>query len=278
MTVPRKLHRGAWKAAAAAVATLAVVVTPTAAADQPGILVTDHFSGKARTSVTHTLGTPGVPLLQSFFYKYSNQDQHLETVGSLPGNGNSLVITYTDDGNNHEFSYDVAYHRVSETGIVLGSVHDVCDGGVCEKALAPPVGDFVFVITGFRLSFNNGDHHIDKIEVAERGGVLFTGFDDRNNDDPYTFDVKFAWVPRSRFSTEGTITRIVDGTAVDRRTDVPAGQKVITEFGINYSEGDHHARTFGVETNTDAITVSFGDKNPADSGSWGYRVQFAVLR
>lgn len=246
-----------------------------ASADQFSILDTVEVSGTASGTTFPSFGGTGTPLLDQFEYRYSSTDHHLKTLASRPRTSD-IEIAFADNNNDDVYTYRVAYQRVSPSGINVGSLHIICDGGSCTRAITRPPGDVIFTITGYKFRFDSLDHHTDGIGIIENNGQLTTWFDDGNGDDNYTADVDFAWVPRSRFGTVAEVSGRVHaaGSAI---TSTVAGNKVIRGFFVDYTSGDNHIQSLGVRTNPSTIEVLYADKNPADSVDWTYRVQFAVL-
>jgi len=243
----------------------------------PAAAETVDVSGVGHGTVLPSFGGSGTPLLDQFEYRYSNSDHHLKTVASRPGAG-FIEIAFADSNGDDEYSFRHIYQRVS-FGVSTGSMHNQCGGGACTRTISRPPGDVVFVITGFKFDFG-GDHHIDSIGIVESNGQLTTWFDDQNNDDDYTVDVDFAWVPRSRLGTLGEVRPPAPVHASGTSTvSTVSGNKIIRGFRVNKAASgqDDHIKSFGIRTNSTSINVLYGDQNPADSPDWTYRVQFAVL-
>jgi len=280
MTSSRRLRRRAWLSATAvlAAAMLTVATTP-ASADQFGILELEEVSGHGHDTQLVSFNGPGTPLLDEFFYRYTDSDHHLRYLASLPQPG-ELEVDFSDNNGDDEYDFRIAYQRVSPTGISQGSIHNECDGGACSRTISRPDRDVVFVITGFRFSFDSDDHHIDSIGIIEGDGLLTTWFDDRNDDDDYTVDVSYAWVPRSRFSAVGQISGTAHGELARHAVEA-RGEKVIRGFRVDNVEsgesGDNHIKTFGVVTNSTYIDVLYGDDFAANSADWTYFVEFGAL-
>jgi hypothetical protein len=245
----------------------------------PANAAVDEASGFAVGTVNRVFNDPGTPLLDHFYYRYTTSDHHIKRVSALPQPGGTIQVAFHDNNSDDRYFYRVAGERVSSAGIVLGSYQGRCVGQ-CDRALSRPAGNYVFVLRGFQLAYRGTDHHIDEIGVREIAGRLHVAFNDKNNDDAFDFLVRYAWVPRARLSTVASVSGSVSqaaGGVVQRA--VPAGTKVIRGFRVDYPAAgvDHHIRTFGVFTNWNNIAVYYGDKNPYDSGSWQYAVNYAVL-
>jgi len=189
-------------------------------------------------------------------------------------------VSFADENGDDDYTYRVSHERVDPTGIVQASFHGTCAGQCTAPLFTRPAGDVFFVLTGFRVTYDSADHHLDKIGVSEAGGLLTTTFRDQNGDDQFTYDVSYAWVPRTRL---GTITQIVNTVHAAGVTTVGAafGEKVIRGFFMDNlatgNAGDNHIRDLGLVANAGSFDVFYGDDNPGDSADWRYLIQYAVV-
>jgi hypothetical protein len=265
-----------------AAAALAVAAAP-ASADPVLVLTFDQVSGTQNGRHTLPYQTPGIPLLDHFDFRFVNDDKHLQFLTVLPrGTNNALIdVDFSDFNGDDSYEYRIAHQRVSATGLNLGTFTDTCRGQ-CTKTIVRPPGNVEFVIRGFDFKFTGGDHHIDSIGILEDGtGKLTHYFNDKNNDDEYTVQIDYAWVPRSRFSVvSGLADDRVHGTGTATR-DIPAGNKVIKGFWVDNigsgGGGDNHIKGFGFLTNDTTVDIHYGDKDPADSADWRYQLNYGVL-
>src|SRR4051812_6211086 len=163
----------------------------------------EEVSGFGYGSLTRTFNHVGTPLLDQFYFRFTNNDHHFGHVSAYPQPGGKILIAFQDRNSDDEYFYRVAHERVSATGIVVGSFSDVCLTR-CVRAVPRPAGDYVFVLTGFRFYYIGGrDRHFDELGVLENGGKVTTYLNDgaQNNDDTFVTQISYAWVPRARFST-----------------------------------------------------------------------------
>lgn len=277
MKVRRFLTRPIWACAAAVVVALTGLSTPASASS----LVLDELTGTAHGTVFRSTTTFGAPLLARFQYHFTSGDHHIRQVSAFPLQPQSAVeVGFADENGDDDYSYRVSHERVDPTGIVQATFHGTCAGQCTERLFTRPAGDVLFVLTGFRVTYDNADHHLDKIGVSEAGGLLTTSFRDTNGDDPFTYDVSYAWVPRFRL---GTVAQIVNTVHAAGSTTVGAasGEKVIRGFFMDNlatgNAGDNHIRDLGLVANAGSFDVFYGDDNPADSADWRYLIQYAVV-
>ena len=120
-------------------------------------------------------------------------------------------MTYADDNGDDQYSWFVEgatlpagtiYNRYPTSG-------NIEDGGGCDTSdVLPETGMGTFVLTGFRLDYVGGDHHIDKVRVRfiepAEGTRIEVCFDDGNNDDNYTWFVSYAVVPAANILDSGS--------------------------------------------------------------------------
>lgn len=251
------------------------------AARDASIQALNELSGSGHGTVTRSVSASGVPLLARFSYLFTDSDHHIRQIEAMPLAQQSAVeIAFADLNGDDNYNYRVSHEWVDPTGIVQATFHGNCAGECTGTLLTRPAGDFVFVLTGFRFTYDSEDHHLGKIAVSENNSRLTTAFEDLNGDDAYSYDISYAWVPRSRLGTVSSVQNTVHATDVSTNA-AAAGEKVIRGFSIDNlgtgTAGDNHIRDLGVVANANSIDAIFGDSNPADSADWGLLVQYATL-
>jgi hypothetical protein len=241
----------------------------------------EEVIGSAHGTVFRGVGVFGAPLLGRFQYHFTNGDHHIRQVAAMPLPQQSAVeVTFADENGDDNYGYRVSHERVDPTGIVPGSFHGTCAGTCTVPLFTRPAGDVVFVLSGFRFGFDNGDHHLDMIGVAESGSRLTVQYKDTNGDDPFTYDVSYAWVPRSRLGSLGENINTVHA-AGSTVSPAFAGEKVIRGFFLDNTAGgdagDNHIRDLGIVANANSFDVQYSDDNAADSADWRYLIRYATL-
>ena len=282
MKKPRKLLRaGRLSALSVLTVTALAVATVPASAEDVGAQVFQEVHGTATGSTAVPYHYSGALLLDHFYFRYTDSDHHLTHLEALPSSADRLFVAFEDKNGDDQYEYRVAHQRIPSTGVVAGHLYRSGCHGYCRTKISVPVGDYVFVISGFSFLFADDDHHIDEIRISELNGYLTHAFNDKNDDDEYSAIVDYYWVPRSHFSFFETLY----GTPAHRgqaTRDVPAGDKVIREFAVknieNGGEADNHIKRFGFLTNSTTIDIYYGDKDPTDSGYWSYRLSYAILK
>lgn len=269
-------------AAMFAVGALALA-TPAVAAEPVNIQSISSVFGRTNGTAFPFAAFSGAPLLVRFNYTFSNGDHHIRQIGTMPLPQQSAEeVSFADENGDDLYTYDVAHEGVDPAGVVQGSFHGRCAGSCTVPLSTRPPGDFVFVLSGFRVSFDNSDHHLDQLAVTELNGFLTTVFKDENGDDAFTYDVNYAWVPRSRLALTEEVAGTVRGkgsVTINRST----GEKVIRGFSVDNTRTsgdgqDNHIRDLGVIVNSSLILVRYSDEDPVNSADWSYRVQYAALR
>jgi len=279
MSIHKSLRRSTWACAAILVA-LAGLATP-ASAQNASIQALDEQSGSGHGTIIRGVSATGAPLLARFQYQFTGGDHHIRQISAIPLPQQSAVeVAFADENGDDNYSYRVSHERVDPTGIVQASFHGTCADQCTEPLLTRPAGDVVFVLSGFRFTYDNADHHLDKIAVSESNSLLTTSYRDLNGDDRYTYDISYAWVPRSRLGVIGDIRNTVHGVGTSTNF-AAAGEKVIRGFFMDNLAtgvaGDNHIRDLGVVANANSFDVIYGDDNPADSADWGFQVQYATV-
>jgi hypothetical protein len=267
-------------------ASILTVVTVVAGLLASGVATADaaqleEVSGTAHGTVFPGVGVFGAPLLGRFQYHFTSGDHHIRQVAAMPLPQQSAVeVTFADENGDDNYGYRVSHERVDPAGIVPASFHGTCAGQCNVPLFTRPAGDFVFVLSGFRFGFDNGDHHLDMIGVSESGSRLTVQYKDTNGDDPFTYDVSYAWVPRSRLGFLATVSNTVHATGTATGAAL-GGEKVIRGFFLDNTAsgdaGDNHIRDLGIEAQATSFEVQYGDANPGDSADWRYQIQYATL-
>jgi hypothetical protein len=237
----------------------------------------EEVSGFGFGSLTRTFNQVGTPLLDQFYFRFTNHDHHFGHVSAYPQPGGTILVAFQDRNSDDEYFYRVAHQRVSAGGIILGSFTDACLTR-CVRAVARPAGDYVFVLTGFRFYYIGGrDRHFDELGVLEDNGNVTTYLNDaaQDNDDTFITHISYAWVPRARVSAVRSISDTVEGEGGVRRSGLP-GTKVIRGFRVNSLNADRHVRELGIMTNSDNIEIYDGDDTPGND-RWEYVVRYAAL-
>ncbi len=234
----------------------------------------------------------GTPLLSRFGFAFNQGDNHLQQILIWPGLPPGMMrVDFQDQdptgglfGSNDDYCFNVTHFDIVDARIrQVTRGLDVCDAASCTVQLDKPAGDFVFVLTGFQMSFRATDHHIKEISLLENNGQLTVGFHDQHFDAPedtYLWSVQYAYVPGDRFSQVGQIS----GTRAHDRVlgTIPAGNAVLRGFKFVYqpfftSGDDHHIQQISVRPNTTGTAfLVFRDQNGDDGFDWEYR--WAILK
>jgi hypothetical protein len=258
--------RGIVKAGAVALSALAWAL-PTSTAFAQDLEGFDD-GGVAIRSAPHS----GVQLLRSLYFRFQNGDHHFGAIGVTPdhpGFGQSELI-FSDINSDDDYYFHVQYQDVNPSGIFLGAFgREVCRR-TCTFPIARPAGDYVFVLRGFYFYFQGSDHHLQHFGIYEQNGNLTAWLNDNHstdNDDNFIYEVQYAYVPRSRFTSLGN----VEGWGV-RGADskpIPGGISVIRGFDIAFTSSDHHIEEFGLfQWGGGSVDAYFNDNNDDDPFNW----------
>jgi len=242
-----------------------------------GLIVAEGFDdgGSTVQDFSHT----GVPLLDTFYFRFTSKDHHLVLItidpDRPPGN---ISLTYRDKNGDDDYYYKIA-HRIIDDARVQRFTRstDICSESTCTVPLSKPAGDFVFVLIGFSFRFTGGrDHHINQVRILESDGNLQVQFRDKNGSPPpiFLWDIQFAYVPRDLFVILGSSSGNGDQGGAGR--NIAAGRSVIRGFSFDFQNDDHHLRDIGVTTpDHGRVEVFYGDQNGDDKFNW--IVQWGIL-
>jgi len=243
----------------------------------------------------------GIPLLDSFYFRYTHKDHHIQAIGIDPASplpppspqisavpAGQINLTFMDKNRDDEYFYEVSHATTNFAGIERHKIMDFCRGTICKARLPRPSPQHVFVIIGFGFFFPGGDHHIKRIGLWEDAGELNAHFEDQWADDLYRYELEYAYLPPAAVALVGkTDFRDARGGA-SATIDLglrPVGPTVLRGFDVLfgttglYVATDNHLREFGIKTPGNKIEVYYSDKNPnSREDRFIWRVEWAALR
>src|SRR5262245_3103049 len=222
---------------------------------------TDVHGVSAGGSTVLPFAHTGVPLLDSFHFRFRSQDHHLQTVRIDPDEPlGELTLQFDDKNGDDGYNYNIIHQVVDDARVQRGSVSGNIGSEVDNTVrLQRPAGDFVFVLIGFSLQFRGTDHHINEVRILEFDSILHVRYLDKHDgpggqdgDEPpptFLWDVQFAWVPSDLFVELGTASGKDDRFTA--RRNIAAGPSVIRGFSFDFQSEDHHLTEIGVTTPDD---------------------------
>lgn len=245
----------------------------------PVTAMAENLQGNAKGFITRPLGLTqnGAPLLQSFYFRFLNDDHHyggMEVQPNMPA-PNKASLGFSDKNGDDRYFYNITFApyfgAITRNSTTEFGRRERLTFPVTVPANAP---DSVFVIRGFYLQYRGGDHHIDEIGIQERSGRVTVSLNDDNDDDPFRIDLSYAYIPRSRFSEIGERS----GTAkAGQAATIRSGTAVIRGFRYDFKSGDRHVKEIGVVlTGNGRLEVYYGDNSQNDQFTWN--VAYGVLR
>jgi hypothetical protein len=229
----------------------------------------------------------GVPLLDSFFFQYTQCQNH-SCFGQVDHNitqiliapnfpePNQLQLGFHDVNLDDDYYFNVAHHILTDPRIErFDTGLDIGVGSETRGISTPsPVSDFVFVLLGFQLAFRGVDHFINEIGIIENDGEVTVHYADKNFDDTFLFRLRYAYVPIDLFSRWGEL-RGTRARSFDRRF-IESGTSVIRGFHFDFkpyfTDGeDHRIKQIGVLTADGEVQVAYADQNDDDGFDWVVR-------
>lgn len=239
----------------------------------------DTLQGTATGTATPQLGRPDLAprLLQSFRVNFAGTDHHfrLLTIMSHRPDKDQATISYADKNSDDQYSYSVSFLPYSFTTYGNFARKGLCKGSCTFQIPTPSsLSGQVFVLAGFEIQYLGGDHHIDQLQIVERNGSVTAALNDQNDDDAFSVEIVYGYVPRSLFSTVSAMNGAVHGVV---HNQIGSGTAVIRGFNFDFRNNDHHIKDLGVEMpgNGD-LAVHYADQNGDDQ--YNYRVEYAILR
>jgi hypothetical protein len=238
-------------------------------------------NGCGRGLVDVPFSSTGVPLLARFGFAFNpGVDHHINQILIFPGLPLGMMrLAFMDghpDDEDDKYCFNIQHQDLSDSRIrQVSRGVDICsEDGSCSVTLEKPAGDFVFVLTGFQLSFRaDFDHHLKEVALLEDNGQLQVTFRDKHFDpseDTFIWSLQYAYVPRDKFADIG----VVSGSGANDRVlaSMPAGPPLIRGFRFRFADDDHHIQQISVRPNgTGTAFISFRDVNGDDKFDWEYR-------
>ncbi|MEM9598210.1 MAG: hypothetical protein AAGD06_28360 [Acidobacteriota bacterium] len=215
---------------------------------------------------------PSVPLLDHFHLGYERDDHHVLGAVVFPPTERRFGYVGLWDSSLSRFHYDVGWRLLVTQNTLppaISLVSGDCGGRRCTVQVDdhPFSAGGTFVLLGFHLKFENGDHHIDVIEVREQNQEIVVEFADKNGDDPFEWDVEFTYLPADRVHTTATVR----GTAAgwDSKSTGLSPDVVIGGFRFDFDDNDHHIRDFAIDVRDGhTVSVKYNDENSDDDYDW----------
>lgn len=157
-------------------------------------VIQDNVLGDRRTAVDFK---GKVPLLSGFEFSFKDGDRHIQSIGIIPANvGNTILTSFRDGSNDDRYQFKYMATLVPANQVIRSFIRGRCaTGGRCTKSI-PRYSGFL-ALTGFKLEFTNGDHHINRISVQTYGHEVEIHFSDKDGGDPYDYEIHYAFVPES---------------------------------------------------------------------------------
>jgi hypothetical protein len=236
-----------------------------------------NLQGEGKGPIYVNIPLNGAPLLQSFYTRFKDTDHHfgaLEVAAQTP-QLNKATIFFADKDHDDRYFYNVTFARYFGSIFRRTAPRDFCKGTCTFQVQRPanPAGQ-VFVLTGFYVYYRGGDHHIDRLSIVERNGSVTVAANDKNDDDPFVVEVRYAYIPRSSLAVVSSRRGSARG---GQRVPIERGTPVIRGFTFDFRSEDHHIQEIGVMPLTNGqLEVYYSDKNKDDLFDWS--VEYAILR
>jgi hypothetical protein len=178
-----------------AIFTILALLCTSAAAQHDCVSIAHNGNSLAEKQFNHS----PTPLLSVFNFRLSQSDNNIKGIVIWPDlQASTILLNFFDKSAGHDYCFDVDHFDITDRRIQSAAKVDYCVDGQCTVPLNKPDGDFVFVLTGFRLNFEQDDHYIKDIAIHEDNGQLTVAYNDRHVDAPndtFSWGVQYAYVP-----------------------------------------------------------------------------------
>ena len=133
-------------------------------------------------------------VLSGFYFRFRNGDHHLRKLEIFETKG-FLMVTCADKKPDDPYSWIVYYALVDSSSLRSDFISGSAKGSTTRqlpRRVASAGAEAV--LTGFSFEFNEGDHEIREIGVILESGNALIKFNDKNDDDPFDYFVRYAWL------------------------------------------------------------------------------------
>ena len=215
-------------------------------------------------------------LLQSFDFQYT-EEHHLRVIKVLQA-ANSIHVDFADKNSDDPYRWSARFVELHGSDAVLGDVQGRDLRSKAVHVLDAPRGDYVFVLRGFQMEFGIDfggvtDHHMDEIGVWEEQGRLHIVFNDKNDDDDFSYRVQYAYVPLRLVHRTHTFA---NRTAGEHLQTAPQGVPVLSGFHFDFASKDHEVQTIQADLRSGNLKIRYADQNADDAYRW--RIDMALLK
>ena len=127
-------------------------------------------------------------VLRGFYIYYYGGDHHIDQIRVQESNG-LVTVALNDKNDDDRFLVDLHYAYIPKSR--FSAVEEVSGTAKGGQRMTIPGG--TAVIRGFNFDFKKDDHHIKDIGVVMNGGGrLEVYYGDKNQDDPFDWQVQYA--------------------------------------------------------------------------------------
>jgi hypothetical protein len=149
-------------------------------------------------SCERVLQIPGVNLADHVFvlvgfqlFFTGGRDHHMDEIAVFEESG-KLIVKFNDKNDDDVFGYFVDFALVRRRpGTVIRTGEE---SGRAKGAARIPLPEGTKYICGFHFDYVTNDHHIREVGALMRPNDLEVYYGDRNGDDPFNYNVKWATI------------------------------------------------------------------------------------
>jgi hypothetical protein len=233
------------------------------------------------------LPTIGLPLLDSFVFRYTDDDdRHFGTM-KVAWEGRNVALDFADEGD-PPYAYEVSHHRLLGGGDVeIHSEEGSCDGTCTVRGPLREVGT-TFVLIGFELA-SESDFDLKEVGIWEtRNGAIridmstehstwsFLEFWKDHDQPRFDYSIQYAYLPDTLFVASDSARGDSGENKRAIAHEIPAGPSVVTGFSLEYASGDHHVREIGIDSSRSGELLIRLSERGFDE-KFEYRVDWAIL-
>jgi hypothetical protein len=162
------------------------------------------------------------------------------------------------------FSFSVGYVKLPGTPKTLSTYCDREDQ--CSFSIDPPRNGDQFILQGFSLhAWKN--QNVRRIKIRHVDGRVQVLLKDNGTQPKVSFNLTYSVLPKQFVERFGTASGSKPKDTRAHRLRAPAGIKVIQGFDVQFTNGDHYLKDFGIVARPEGFDVVFNDANLDDPAS-----------
>jgi hypothetical protein len=243
-----------------------------------------EVEGTAESATFRDYPINGVPLLDSFYFRFLEHEHHIEAIGIEPASpipnpcyecsdvpAGLMALAFQDEGRDDNYYFRVS-HAELPVNVLRHRISGYCKK-TCTELLDPHPRDSVFVITGFSFYFIGGDQRLNRMALWEDNGQLVVHFRDDDGKELFRYELEYVYLPPSMIPIRGHEAGVNARGGVSVPIDlgpVAMGPTVLRGFDLVFRPGDKDQDIWEIGVRTPGKNIEVFFSNDDDAENWGH--------